>query len=426
MLFLDRSHLRRHRAHAGHRAVAGGGQREEGQLDDHGQQDDRPAPVTEQAVDMLQQPEDRLGDEPQPAVVDGQFQARRELLQVALQFGTGIQHDAGFGLAARCDTQVGAGETDDVVTLAVLAGHDLVSLTLGRNPGGHEVVLQPGNPATLHGFLELLLVHVLGGHFQVGLLGSPEGRAEVGGDAGGGSRGRVGAAVALELGEQVATPGLSALVVDQVGDINLIGVGVDALDLLLRLFLLAAIGLQAAMEGKALDVVDAIAAVAEVDHQLVLAIGQLVGALCTAVQRTAVAVGVGAVGAGQAALGQVGALLVALEQRERYVGAILAQRILQQAQFYDVATARVDRQAEYVGFHLDQLIAGCSGGLFARKTGAGSLCGRHVGTSGSGHRSVRQSLAGADGSGLRRQFGLTVVLVPLENQHIGHDCKGDD
>ncbi|MNO77075.1 hypothetical protein D3C76_681730 [compost metagenome] len=180
------------------------------------------------------------------------------------------------------------------------------------------------------------------------------------------------------------------------------------------------------MEGKALDVVDAIAAVAEVDHQLVLAIGQLVGALCTAVQRTAVAVGVGAVGAGQAALGQVGALLVALEQRERYVGAILAQRILQQTQFDDIAAARIDRQAEHVGFHLDQLIAGGGSGLFARKAGAGSLCGRHVGTSGSGHRSVRQSLAGADGSGLRRQFGLTVVLVPLENQHIGHDCKGDD
>ena len=41
---------------------------------------------------MLQQPEDRLGDEPQETVVDGQFETRRQL---------GLEHVLDFGPAYR-------------------------------------------------------------------------------------------------------------------------------------------------------------------------------------------------------------------------------------------------------------------------------------------------------------------------------------
>src|SRR2546429_27289 len=53
---------RRYQLHFGHRAVARGRQREENQFDDHGEQDDRQAPVAEPAVEELQHPEKGLCD----------------------------------------------------------------------------------------------------------------------------------------------------------------------------------------------------------------------------------------------------------------------------------------------------------------------------------------------------------------------------
>lgn len=56
---------------------------------------------------MLQQPEDRLGDEPKETVVDGQFQARGEFLQVLLEFRAGIQGQVGFTLLPAGTLRVG-------------------------------------------------------------------------------------------------------------------------------------------------------------------------------------------------------------------------------------------------------------------------------------------------------------------------------
>lgn len=198
----------------------------------------------------------------------------------------------------------------------------------------------------------------------------------------------------LSLGEQVAAPGLAALVVDQVADADLIGVFIDALDLLLGLFLVRAIGFQATMEGEALDVVDAVAAEAEVDHQLVLAVGQLVAALRAVEQRASGAAGVRAVGAGQAALRQVGALAPVVEQRERHVRTIEPARILEQAELDDVAAAGVDGQVEDVGLHLDQLVADRNRFVGGFAAGSAALGGGHVTAGTGGGRSVRQALRG--------------------------------
>lgn len=153
---------------------------------------------------MLQQPEDRLGDEPQEAVVDGQFQAWGQLLELGLDLRTGIQHGAGFDLAAGRYAQGRAGVADDVVALAVLASLDDVVVRLGRNPGGHEVVLQPGNPAAGHIFFQSTFVHVLHRDLLVRLGRCPQRSTQVGGSAGGGAGGRIGAGVTLELGKHVA------------------------------------------------------------------------------------------------------------------------------------------------------------------------------------------------------------------------------
>ena len=183
------------------------------------------------------------------------------------------------------------------------------------------------------------------------------------------------------------------------------------------------------MEGEALDVIHAFVGEVQVDHQLVLTVGQLVLGLGAAIQRAAGDNGVGTVGAGQTALRQVGALLVMLEQRERQVRTILAEWVLGQAQLHHIATTRVDGQFEDIGLHLDQLAVGGSRLRGVRQTRAGARRGRNVGASsaGGGHGSIRQTRGLlVEGRGLRRQLGLTVILVPLENQRVGHDCQGDE
>ncbi len=116
-------------------------------------------------------------------------------------------------------------------------------------------MLQPGNPAAGHIFFQTTFVDVLHRDLFVRLRSSPQGSAQVGGGTGGGARRRIGAGVTLELGKHVAAPSLAALVVDQVADGQVIF---------------------AALKGEALDVVDAVVAELQVDHQLFLAIGQLV------------------------------------------------------------------------------------------------------------------------------------------------------
>ncbi|MNF91936.1 hypothetical protein D3C84_745580 [compost metagenome] len=188
MLLFQRGQFWCHCTHARHGFVAGSRQREEDPFDQHGQEDDRPAPVTHNGVDMLQQPEDRLSDEPQNAVVDSQFQTWGQLFQHSLAFRTGVQNSAGLGLGTRRNTHRWAGVADDVVAFAVFTGLDDVVFALGRNPRGHEVVLQPGNPTASDGFFQRRLVHVLHGHFLVRLGTCPQGGAQV--SRGAGSRSR--------------------------------------------------------------------------------------------------------------------------------------------------------------------------------------------------------------------------------------------
>src|SRR5690606_9192042 len=111
-----------------HGPVAGCRKWEESQLDDDGQNDDRPTPVAEQRMNVPQQPEDRLGNEPENAVVDRQTQTWRQFFQLVLAFRTGIERGAGFALATSRHSDCRSGEADDVVALAVLAGLHLVGV----------------------------------------------------------------------------------------------------------------------------------------------------------------------------------------------------------------------------------------------------------------------------------------------------------
>ncbi len=221
---------------------------------------------------MLQQPENWLSDKPQNAVVDGQLQAWGEGTQVFLDFRTGVEDRRHFAFATRCNADAWGSEADDVVALGVFTGLHTVVVVLARNPGRHEIVLQPGNPTTFDGFFDGRLVDVFHRHFFVGRIVSGHCRAEVSGGASGGSLRRVIAVVALELGVHVASPGFAALVVDQVTHINLVGRRIDATWFFQFLFFSRALGVQATFEAVALDVVNAGVAVGQIHHQGVLAV----------------------------------------------------------------------------------------------------------------------------------------------------------
>src|SRR3546814_11838057 len=102
------------------------------------------------------------------------------------------------------------------------------------------------------------------------------------------------------MAEQVTCPGLTALVVDQVGHVQRI---------------------VTALEGETLDVVDSISIVCQIDDHLILTFGQLVLAFLTAVLRTPAGL-VRAV-ADQAALCFIDSLTTTLEQLARHIGTIL-------------------------------------------------------------------------------------------------------
>ncbi len=70
---------------------------------------------------------------------------------------------------------------------------------------------------------------------RIGLGRGTDRGAQVGGHAGGGGGRGIAALVTLELGVEHAVPGVGAVVVDQVADLDLVGVRIDAGDLLLRL-----------------------------------------------------------------------------------------------------------------------------------------------------------------------------------------------
>ncbi len=355
---------------------------------------------------MLQQPEDRLGNEPQNAVVHSQFQTWGQLFQYRLAFRAGIQRGAGFSLGTWSDGQRRASKTNDVVALAVFAGLNQVGFTLVRDPCGHEVVLQPGDPSTLDCFFQRALVDVFHRHFFVRLATCPQGGAQVSRGAGGSAGRRIGAVVTLKLGKQVARPRFGAFVVDQVSDLQVV---------------------QTTGEAETLDVIDAVVTEFQVNVQLVLAISQLISLLFGRINRTTGSTSIRTVSAGQATLGQINTFAAIIEQLERNIRMVLATWIQRQFQLRDITTLRVDSQVEHIRFYVDEVFVS-DNRRFYRGAGIGIRAG-YIGTGGRivTQRGVRNSRSSLIGSNiLSRQGSLAIVLVPLKNHDIGHDCQGDD
>ena len=100
VFLFDGLQFRRGGTHFCHRAVRGVGQRVQHGFDDDGQNDDCPAPVADDVVQLVQEPEERGGEPVYFAVVFGQLQFVGNVGDNGSGLRAGIQVDGGFGFRA--------------------------------------------------------------------------------------------------------------------------------------------------------------------------------------------------------------------------------------------------------------------------------------------------------------------------------------
>ncbi len=169
-------------------------------------------------MDEIKQPEQRLGDEPQPTVVNGQLQSRRDGRQPVLNLWSDVELRGCGGGGLRRDFKPWAGKTHDGVAVVGCGAH-LVQIRVCRvgDPGSDKVVLHHGDPATFDALVQRRLADVLEVDLLVLFIRCVECRTKVGADSKTGVlRGRVWTHVALELRKEVCLPGRVPLVVDAV------------------------------------------------------------------------------------------------------------------------------------------------------------------------------------------------------------------
>ena len=175
----DRHHLRLHRLHLRHRGIGLVGEREEDDLDQHGDDQDGDAEISDLAVDPVEREEHRLGDEAEVAPVDQQLEA------VELELGIVMVDDLdllGPGEQPRIGRGGGAGR--DGLRIEQVIGLELLDVVgkfegkacahLGRDIGeerGCPILVGEAEPR-IHDIevLRLLLLHLRVGLFLQALV----------------------------------------------------------------------------------------------------------------------------------------------------------------------------------------------------------------------------------------------------------------
>ena len=351
-------------------------------------------------MDVIEQPEQRVGDEPQPAEVDGQLQVRCHGLKPLLHLGTHVEGGTQGGVGARRQGLGLAGEGGDVAVLAVGGGVEEVVLLLRRYPGGGEVVLDDRDPAALDlAVLEVACLDVLEVDLLVAVLRRGVRRAEEGTHAHLGASGRIRVVVAGQLADEACADRLLASVGKQVADVDRVVV---------------------TAEGEALDDVDAIDGGGHVHLQAVLAVGQAVlGLLGREGNTTAVAVKLQSRACDVAQGAVVG---------QQHVGPvpILAHQMLGEGGVDDVAALGVDTHVEDVGDDRNEISTVGSGLVAAGQLAADIIgrAGRRQAFRSGGVGTVGGRVAG-DRRSIRGAGRLTIVLVPLHHDQVGEHRQGD-
>ena len=150
--------LRLQHTHLRHGGVLRFGQRVHDATNDKGDDDDREAPVAEEAVDELQQLEQRLGDEPQPAVVDGQIQVRRDGSHFVLNRRADPQRALQFVGLTRLYQYRLRFIADSNNAVAEVGGIEVIRPVILRHPRSGEVLLQHGNPTVFGANVQVFVI----------------------------------------------------------------------------------------------------------------------------------------------------------------------------------------------------------------------------------------------------------------------------
>src|SRR5450830_1740268 len=156
--FADRLHLRRDEFQLGHAAITGSRQWEESQFDQDGEGDNRPAPVTQYGMDMFHDPEDRLGDNRQPAIILDQFQARRDWFQQMGDLRARVQFAVQRSRGARRQRWQGYHVADGVQIGRQFLGEDIARNICRWYEGRNKEVLRNRKPAAIR-FLRMQALH---------------------------------------------------------------------------------------------------------------------------------------------------------------------------------------------------------------------------------------------------------------------------
>ncbi|MNU71845.1 hypothetical protein D3C71_612850 [compost metagenome] len=385
--FLERSQLGLQHAHLGHGGVLGLGQREHDAAYQQGQHDDGQAPVLDETVEHGQQPVQRLGDEPEPAVVDGQVQVVCHLGHLILQLGTDPQLAAHFGLLTGSHVnQRRLVAYDGLVFTRDHAAVEAVGVLGVRCPGRDEVVLQHGDPTTLGGLVQVGILHLVEGVLLVAGIFAGEGTTTVGA----GHHGmtflvlRRGHGL-LQLTIELHLNRLGRLVVDLVIDAD---------------------GVVTALEHELLGEDDALAVGPGHRYDdLILTVGQLVAGLGGFVGGTTLGLAVRTIATHQTTLGNIEVRRLAGQQGERLFLAFF-QLVGQQFGRDDVTALGIQGQLEHVGGDGDKLACGSGVGLLGNLRNITGLTGFRYEMFGLGHGSRGR---------LRSLVGLP--LLPEQEAH---------
>ena len=299
---------------------------------------------------FLKQPEQRLRQDRELAVVGRALQFRSGLFQLLLQLGADEEPLVDPGPAARRD---GLRRTDDPqqVVLVLHLQRVTVGLARLRDDGRDEVVLQRRDPAAGHGLGELLVFLVV--HVQLAvLLAVVHGRSaeSIAFDIEHRSFDRHPVAQQLRIGRQ--RHGLGGRVDDVVTDIDRI---------------------TASAQDKRLGDRQALpVGPAERNAQLLLARLQAIFVPCRGELRLVVGLRTAGLAGGQPGLVDEKRIrAVGVEKPDLEVGIVLLERIIEQVRAHDVAAGERDVHVEHIRHHMDHRagreLAACGHGAFGRR-----------------------------------------------------------
>src|SRR5690606_17361222 len=104
--------------------------------------------VADEAVNPAQEVEQRQTEEPQGAVVDGQFQVGRDVPEAVDIFRARIEVGPDYRLftGGHLDRRAGEAEEENILVGQLAEGVAVDAVRIG-NPGADEVVLHHGQPA---------------------------------------------------------------------------------------------------------------------------------------------------------------------------------------------------------------------------------------------------------------------------------------